>query len=84
MRILNIIVQPNYTLKIFAEDGRIGCFDVKPYLNFDAFKPLKEFEEFKKIINGKYYIEWACGADLSADSIEADLQPTSNNGMPPT
>lgn len=26
---------------------------------------------FPKIHNGKYFIEWACGADLSADTIEA-------------
>ena len=48
MRILDIIVQPDYILQIFSEDGKIGYFDVKPYLNFEAFEPLKEPEEFKR------------------------------------
>jgi len=74
MRILDIIVQQDYILQIFSEDGRIGYFDVKPYLHFEAFEPLKEPEEFKKVFNGKYFIEWDCGADLSADSVEADLK----------
>ena len=74
MRILDIIVQSDFILKIFTEDGKIGFFDVKPYLHFEAFEPLKKFEEFKKIYNGKYYVEWDCGADLSADSVEAVLQ----------
>ena len=30
--------------------------------------------EFKKIHNGRYFVEWACGADLSADTIEAHLK----------
>ncbi|VAW49350.1 hypothetical protein MNBD_GAMMA03-1119, partial [hydrothermal vent metagenome] len=27
-----------------------------------------------KIHNGKYFIEWDCGADLSADTIESEWQ----------
>jgi hypothetical protein len=73
MRVLDVIVQDDFTLKIFTEDGKIGIFDVKPYFHFEVFEPLKDFEEFKKVFNGKYFIEWDCGADLSADSVEADL-----------
>jgi len=29
---------------------------------------------FLKIVNGKYFVEWDCGADLSADTIEAHLK----------
>jgi len=36
-----------------------------------VFSQLKEQDNFKRIYNGKYYIEWDCGADLSADTIEA-------------
>jgi len=36
-------------------------------------------KEFEQIYNGGYFIEWDCGADLSADTIEARWQtrPTS-------
>ncbi len=60
-------------LSILAEDGRTGIFDVTPYLQFEAFEPLLSTDEFNKISNGRYYIEWGCGADLSADTIEAHL-----------
>ena len=69
-------VTPNldYTLHIVTDDGRIGIFDVTPYLEFEAFTDLKNQNNFMKIVNGKYFIEWDCGADLSADTIEAHLK----------
>lgn len=71
MRIKELHPKSNWILTIIAEDGRIGDFDVKPYFEYEAFKKLKSYSEFKKISNGGYFIEWDCGADLSADTIEA-------------
>jgi hypothetical protein len=58
-------------LSIFTEDVRVGLFDVSPYLVYEAFKPLRDHDEFFKVNNGGYFVEWECGADLSADTIEA-------------
>lgn len=71
MRITELQVKPNYVLSIIADDGRIGRFDVNPYLEYEAFEPLRDPDEFAKIANRGYFIEWDCGADLSADTIEA-------------
>ena len=71
MKIVEVTVQPDWVLTIVSDDGRAGKFDVKPYLNYEAFQELNSISEFKKISNGGYFIEWDCGADLSADSIEA-------------
>ena len=74
MRILDIKTDNDYILLIKTSDGRNGFFDVKPYLQYEAFQDLKKINSFKKVINGGYYVEWECGADLSADTIEAHLQ----------
>jgi hypothetical protein len=71
MNIAEIIPQDDYMLYIKTEDGRIGFFDVKPYLDSEVFEPLKNKSEFERIHNGKYFIEWDCGADLSVDTIQA-------------
>jgi hypothetical protein len=71
MRIKKISPQPNWILSIAAEDGRTGNFDVNPYLEYEAFAPLRDLAEFQKVFNGGYFVEWNCGADLSADTIEA-------------
>jgi hypothetical protein len=63
--------QPNWVLRIVADDGRAGSFDVSPYLEYEAFSELRDPNEFLKVFNGGYFVEWECGADLSADTIEA-------------
>jgi len=74
MRILEIHPQPNWMLSIVADDGRMGDFDVSPYLEYEAFEELRDLGEFMKVVNGGYFVEWDCGADLSADTIEAYCQ----------
>ena len=71
MRIAEVHAQEDRTLTIVAEDGRVGVFDVKPYLAGEVFEALNDPEEFRKVRHGGYYIAWDCGADLSADTIEA-------------
>ncbi len=71
MIIEKVTPKDNYILHIVAKDKQEGLFDVSPYLNSEVFALLKEGDNFKKVRNGKYYIEWECGADLSSDTIEA-------------
>ena len=71
MKIVEVQPQSNCILKIVSDDGRIGNFDVSPYLKYEAFADLKNPSAFMKVSNGGYFIEWECGADLSADTIEA-------------
>jgi hypothetical protein len=66
--------QPNWLLRIVADGGRVGNFDVSPYLEYEAFNELRDQEEFMKVFNGGYFVEWECGADLSADTMEARWQ----------
>jgi hypothetical protein len=71
MIIEHITPKSNYILHITDENNQSGLFDVTPYLTSEVFAELKENDNFTKIHNGKYFIEWDCGADLSADTIEA-------------
>ncbi|MBI5504849.1 MAG: DUF2442 domain-containing protein [Deltaproteobacteria bacterium] len=74
MRIAQLRPESNCILSIIADDGRIGKFDVSPYLEYEAFEGLRDSAEFAKVVNGGYFVEWECGADLSADTIEARWQ----------
>jgi len=71
MRIVELCPQSNWILSIVADDGRVGSFDVSPYLEDEAFTGLRDPAAFMKVSNGGYFVEWDCGADLSADTIEA-------------
>ncbi|MCS6786566.1 MAG: DUF2442 domain-containing protein [Thiobacillaceae bacterium] len=80
MNIAEVVALKDHLLYVKAEDGRSGLFDVTPYLDSEAFAPLVDAEEFQKVRNGRYFVEWACGADLSADTIEARWQTLADEG----
>jgi hypothetical protein len=71
VRIAEVIPKDDHLLYIKAADGQAGLFDITPFLDSEAFAPLKDRNAFEHIHNGGYYIEWDCGADLSADTIQA-------------
>lgn len=79
--ITEIIPTNNFELFVTTDDGQSGTFDVKPYLQAEAFAPLKNPREFNRVNNGKYFVSWACGADLSIDTIRARWTPTEQNGQ---
>jgi hypothetical protein len=70
MNIASVTANADGTLTIVRDDGVAGVFDVRPYFELEAFEPLRSPLEFAKVRSGGYFIEWECGADLSADTIE--------------
>ncbi len=73
MKILQASPQKNYQLFIVLDDGTKGNIDITPYLQYEAFEPLKNENEFLKVMNGGYYVEWECGVDLSIDTLCAKI-----------
>jgi hypothetical protein len=71
MIIKHVVANANGTLTVVRDDGISGIFSVQPYFECEAFEPLRQPEEFMKVRSHRYFVEWACGADLSADTIEA-------------
>ncbi len=78
MKLVEIMPRDNFALHVVLENGEAGVFDVTPYLNSEAFEALKDKDEFNKVHNGEYFVEWECGADLSADTIEAHWNKVSS------
>lgn len=70
-RLREVAAKPDHTLHVTFEDGYEGFVDIKPFMEYEAFKNLGEIEEFMKLHNGGYFVEWKCGADLSADTLRS-------------
>ena len=70
MRIITAIrANDDWTLDVSFADGAERRFDVKPLLECEAFKELRDISMFKTIRNGGYFVEWDNEADLSADTL---------------
>ena len=74
MRIAEVVPIDDHILLVETEDGVAGLFDLKPYLDGEVFARLQDRSEFSAVHNGGFFLEWPCGADLSADTIEARLK----------
>ena len=57
MNIVEVIPKETYRLYIKSQDGIAGSFDVKPYLESEAFAPLKNRSEFEQTKNGRFLVE---------------------------
>ena len=47
---------------------------MKPYLDFGAFKRLKDYDSFRRVRVAFDTIEWDCGLDLDPEFIYAKSQ----------
>lgn len=66
MLIKAIDVKPlkNYELEITFDNGEVRRFDVKPYLEFKAFKGIKDIEMFNTVRTDGLSTQWADGTDI--------------------
>ena len=68
-RIKEVEVLENYKLLLIYENGEQRIYDMKPNLQYEAFKKLKDYEVFKKVHAAGETIEWETGEDISPESL---------------
>jgi len=69
-RISEIKPLNNFILSCRFSDGVLKTIDLKPILNKEAFLPLRDENNFKKVVNKNYFVEWlGLDIDISADTL---------------
>jgi hypothetical protein len=71
-RVVNVIPERDYTLRVWFTNGEVGIFDVKPYLDYEVFRPLKDVRIFNTVRPFLDTVQWANEADLCPDTIYLD------------
>jgi len=67
-KIIKAEAHEDYTVTTTFENGEVKTFDMKPYLMYELFQPLKYIDEFKKFYIDFGTVCWECGAELSRDT----------------
>lgn len=67
--IKDIEVLEDYKILIKYENGKIKIYDMKPNLNYEVFKNLKNYELFKKVHPASETIEWETGEDVNPEDL---------------
>lgn len=74
LKVIKVDADNDYTLFVELSDGRLGKFDVKPYLDKGVFAELKDKNYFKQVRPLFCGIVWPNEQDLSADTIAYELK----------
>ncbi|MDR0567502.1 MAG: DUF2442 domain-containing protein [Prevotellaceae bacterium] len=77
-RVTKAIPEKDYTVHVWFTNGEEGIFDVKPYLGYEVFQPLKDEKMFNTVRPFIGTIQWANEADLCPDTIYLDSVKTKN------
>lgn len=69
-------VQPlaDFKLSVELQDGRVGVFDVKPFLQTPALVRLRDPEYFRQVSIQWGALTWPEQEDIAPDTLEAYLQ----------
>jgi hypothetical protein len=72
-------VTPNedFTLTVHFDNGEEGLLDMKPYLDFGAFRKIADSVNFKSVRVAFDSIEWDAGVDLDPEFVYARCKITS-------
>lgn len=71
-----------HKLKIELSNGKIGLFDVSPYLDKGVFYELRDPQYFRRVRVAFGGIMWPHEQDFSADTIECELEVGPPNMRP--
>jgi hypothetical protein len=68
-RITNVEPKENFLLKLKFTDNSTRQFDMKPYLDYPVFEPLKEKELFENATVFLGTVKWNDEIDMSPDTL---------------
>ncbi len=64
----------NYRLQVALSNGKVGVFDVSPYLDTGVFCELRDPDYFAKVRQFFIGVGWPNGQDISPGRIESEMQ----------
>ncbi|MBI4289055.1 MAG: DUF2442 domain-containing protein [Chloroflexi bacterium] len=74
VKVVSVEAVGNYKLRVLLSNNRKGTFDVSRYLDKGVFRELKEEEYFRRVRVAYGGVMWPHEQDLSAETIEYELQ----------
>ena len=72
-KVISVNTKNNYRLEVTLSNGKVGEFDVTPYLSKGIFSELQDAEYFKQVRVAFGGVVWPHEQDFSADTIEAGM-----------
>lgn len=83
-KVVAVTANDNFSLNLKFNDGSVKEFDVKPYLDYEVFRELKDLDYFKQVRIAFGTVQWPHEQDISPETlyiegIPADVSPCADD-----
>ncbi len=78
-KVINAKAENDFSLILEFNDGSVKRFDVKPYLDYEVFKPLKDLNYFKRIKIAFGTVQWTDEQDISPETLYLESKEIRKN-----
>jgi hypothetical protein len=68
-KVVAVTANDDYSLNLTFSDGSVKKFDVKPYLDYEVFRELKDSEYFKQVRIAFGAVQWPHEQDISPETL---------------
>lgn len=68
-RVNAVTANDDFSLDLEFSDGSVKRFDVKPYLDYEAFRELKDLGYFSQVRIAFGTVHWPHGQDISPETL---------------
>jgi Protein of unknown function (DUF2442) len=75
IKVVDVRANNDFTLDLKFSDGSVKRFDVKPYLKYEVFTELNDFNYFKKVKLAFGTIQWPNEQDIAPDTLFLEGTP---------
>jgi Protein of unknown function (DUF2442) len=69
IKVIEAKANEDFSLDLKFNDGKLKRFDIKPYLDYEVFRPLKNVDYFKQIKVAFGTVQWIDEQDISPDTL---------------
>ena len=71
-KVITVTANDDFSLDLKFNDGSVKRFDVKPYLDYQAFRELKDLRYFKMAQAAFGTVQWPNEQDISPETLYID------------
>ena len=79
-KITAVTANDDFSLDLRFNDGSVKRFDVKPYLDYEVFRELKDLNYFKRVGLAFDTVQWPNEQDISPETLYIEGLLISDNG----
>ena len=74
-KVIAVTANNDYSLNLTFNDGAVKLFDVKPYLEYEVFRELKDLDYFKRVRVDFGTVVWPHDQDISPETLYIEGVP---------